>query len=111
MAPHSPRAAWQAQDQRTCSPPFPATEGATSCAADREQSVHAVESLELDLSALMEVDVAAGHEVADDVRHQHLVAERLARDACRVVHRRPEEVVAFVQGVARMDTDPDANRR
>ena len=54
----------------------------------------------------MEVDPWTSDEVVDDVGHQNLATEGLAGDACRVVDRRAEEVVAFVECVAGVNSDP-----
>ena len=73
--------------------------------------MQAVEAFQLDLTTLVEVDAGTGDEVVDDVGHQNLAAEGLAGDACRVVDCRAEEVVAFVERVACVSSDPDSNRR
>ena len=52
-----------------------------------------------------------GDEVVHDIRHQDLSAQGVAGDPRRIVDGRAEELAVFVERVAGMDSDPDANRR
>ena len=73
--------------------------------------MQAVEALQFHFTTLLEVDLRASDEIVNDVRNEYLAAEGLAGDACRVMDCGAEEVVAFVDGVAGVNSDPYGNRR
>jgi len=58
--------------------------------------MQAIESLELHFPTFEETNFAPGDKLANDVGYHYFAAERLAGDACRVVHGRAEEVIGFV---------------
>jgi hypothetical protein len=77
----------------------------------REESVQPIEPLQLHVSAVEEVDVGISYELAHHAGYEYLATERLAGDARCIVDGRAEEVVGFVQRIAGVNADSDADWR
>jgi len=76
---------------------------------EREEPVQPFESFQLNLATLLEVDSRAGDKVVHHVGHRDFAAEGMAGDTRRIVNCLAEEVVGFMQRVAGVDFDSDAD--
>ena len=82
--------------------------GVRSFEMHREESVRSIESLQLHVPALEEVDVGVSDELVHHTGYEYLAAERLAGDARRIVDGCAEEVVGVVERVAGVNSHSDA---
>ncbi len=73
--------------------------------------MRASEPLQLHVPTFLEFDSGAGDEVVRHAGNQNLAAEGLPCDPRRVVDGPSEEAVRFVQCIAGVNTDSDADRR